>query len=120
MRAGAFIGAQILDTPLRTATSSPQTDPGREAALAWMERSFQLGVVSSLPRDEDGNVIWKLAGPMMFRELPTITFAIIYATGMAEGDAEILAKQILNEWHGLERNAGLESEFGPADLKEAK
>lgn len=95
-------------------------DSGRKAAFAWMERSFQLGVVSSLPRDEKGNVIWPLAGPMMFRELPTITFALIYATGLPDAEAEALAKQILNEWHGLEKNAGLESDFGPADLKEAK
>ena len=92
--------------------------PGREAALAWMKRSFQLEVVSSLPRDEKGNIIWKLAGPMMFRELPLTTFALIYATGLDEAQAEILAKQILNEWHGLDPNAG--GDFGPGDLKEAK
>lgn len=92
--------------------------PGRVSALAWLKRNFQLGVVSSLPCDQEGNVIWELAGPMMYRELPAMKFAVIYLLDLDEDDAENLAKRILNEWHGLEPGSGVD-DLGPDDLKVA-
>jgi len=92
--------------------------PGRAEALAWREREFQVGVVSSLPRDEHGDVVWDLAGPMMMRELPMAKFAAMYLSGREGQDAELLAKQMINEWHGLERNAGLDGDYGPSDMLE--
>ena len=92
-----------------------EATPGREAALAWLKHNFQMGVTSSLPRNEDGEVIWELAGPMMQREWPAMKFAVIYLTGLDEQMAETLAARVLNEWHGLKPDAGLE-DIGPDDL----
>ncbi len=93
-----------------------EATPGREAALAWLKRNFQMGVTSSLPRNEEGEVIWELAGPMMQREWPAMKFAVIYLTGIDEQMAEALAARVLNEWHGLKADTGLE-DISAADLK---
>lgn len=92
--------------------------PGRTRALAWLEREFQMRVVSSLPRDEEGAIIWDLAGPMMFRELPAIKFAVLYLTTVPEEHAEDVAKRVLNEWHGLQPDAGHDAPYSPDDLVE--
>jgi len=75
------------------------------SAQKWVEQDFQLQVTSSLPQNEQGEIIWELAEPMMGRELGPVIFAAIAWLGLDPDSAKHAAWRITYAWHGLDPDA---------------
>lgn len=80
--------------------------PARFTHLAeqWKE---ECGADTSLPmRGEE--IAWDFANSMMARESIMAKYILLRALGLEDSAlADALTKQILNEWHGLDPEAGL-------------
>ena len=69
--------------------------------------------IRGLPGDKEGKIIMELAGPLMYRELPVVMHALLYLGFCNDATvADLLAKQAINVWHGLDENMGLENNDG--------
>lgn len=64
--------------------------------------------LSQIPRAEDGTLLlMDITGPYMQRELPMVRFVVQYVAGDLP-EIETVIRQVINEWHGLDRNLGLD------------
>ncbi len=101
--------------------AAPSPVVGRDKAISWRSTDFSNTTMSTLPVGEDGAIMWDLAGPMMYRELPLVQFAVLYLTGCSVEQAQSAAKTIVNEWHGLKPDAGkIDGNIRPEDVAEGE
>jgi hypothetical protein len=63
--------------------------------------------ISQLPSPGSSGFRMDIVGPYLNRELPMVRFALHYIAGDVE-DGELVARQIINEWHGFDRDFGLD------------